>query len=132
MRVTLSQPLISCTRRISTPYSSPASMNVKYCSLLSADRSAPAVAFVVLMIQTPQKSTVPYNSPPRRRGPPAALRGVRRHFTALLGHRANEVGDVDDQCHRAVAEDGRACDTRDRLEIRLEALDDNLLLRQKV
>src|ERR1700676_5130802 len=107
MRVTLSQPLISCTRRMSTPYSSPASMNVKYCSLLSAaDLSAPAVPFGVLIISIPPLL--------------GTSRGVRRHCAdALLGNRAYKARNIDDQGHRTVAQDGRAGDTRHRLEIGL-------------
>src|SRR5271170_6826153 len=121
MRVTLSQPLISCTRRMSTPYSSPASMNVKYCSLVSAaDLSAPAVVFAVLISSIPPKYA--YESC-----------GVCRHrAAAALDGFADEVRNIDDQSHRTVAQDGRAGNSRHRLEIRLEALDDNLLLREKI
>src|SRR6266851_4878193 len=58
------------------------------------------------------------------------MRRDRAH--ALLGSRADEARDIDDQSHRAVAQNGRAGDARHRFEIRLKALDDDLLLREKV
>src|ERR1700675_4938643 len=130
MRVTLSQPLISCTRRISTPYSSPASMKVKYCSLDSAaDLSALAVAFAVLIGSIPPKKIPASKS--RAESRPLSC-GVRGHGAAALDGFTDEVRDIDDQSHRTVAQNGRAGNARHRLEIRLEALSHPLLLRQQI
>src|SRR5277367_3811737 len=130
MRVTLSQPLISCTRRISIPYSSPASMNVKYCSLLSAaDLSAPATAFAILISAIPPQCRCD-SAHVFALKPADASCGVR----AAAGDdgSADEVRNVDNQRYRAVAENGRAGNSRHRLEVRLQTLDDDLLLRQKI
>src|SRR5271169_3365198 len=112
MRVTLSQPLISCTRRMSTPYSSPASMKVKYCSLVSAaDLSAFAVVFAVLIGSIPPKNSYLEFESAR---PVSLSCGVRGHFAAALDGITDEVRNIDDQSHRAVAQDGRAGDSRHR------------------
>src|SRR5271167_3129380 len=118
---------------MSTPYSSPASMNVKYCSHVSAAvLSAPAVAFAVLIGSIPPKCRPRIQTACRRHERPDASCGVRRDRAAALDGCADEVRNVDDQRHPAVAQDGRAGNPGYRLEIRLEALDDDLLLRKKI
>src|ERR1700722_6907835 len=122
MRVTLSQPLISCTRSMSTPYSSPASMNVKYCSLASvAGLSATVAALAVLMISIPPKRPA-LDSRCVRRGRPAGR----------IGRRADQIGHIDDEGHCSVPQNGCTGDSHHRLEVGLQALDDDLLLREKV
>src|SRR5882672_914855 len=51
---------------------------------------------------------------------------------ALFGSRADEARGVDDQSHRTVAQNGRTGDSRHRFEIGLKALDDDLLLCEKI
>src|SRR5579863_4558414 len=63
---------------------------------------------------------------------PCHLSRVRRNRAAAVLHRADQARDIDDQSHGAVAQNGRTGDSRHRFEIRLETLDDDLLLREQV
>src|SRR5271154_6717916 len=69
------------------------------------------------------------NSPPLTR---ASGRVCRNGAAALSDHRADQARDIDDQRHGAVAQNGGAGDSRHRFEIRFEALDDDLLLREQI
>src|SRR5277367_5449116 len=70
---------------------------------------------------------------PTHRRHPCYLSRVRRNRAgALFDHRADQARDIDDQSHGAVAQNGCTCDTRHRFEIRFEALDDDLLLREQI
>jgi hypothetical protein len=45
---------------------------------------------------------------------------------------ADQTGDVENQRHGAIAVNGRAREARHLLEMRIKALDDNLLLREEL
>src|SRR5579859_6385667 len=134
MRVTLSNPLISWTRRMSTPYSSPASINVKYCSLNPVATLSPPFPVVAVFMIPP--SSARHTKTRTAHSVPSA-RQSRTHVPSQspplsLEDGVYQVRHVDDERHRSVAQNCCAGDTGHGLEIRLEALDHDLLLREQI
>src|SRR5262245_38587852 len=109
MGIGLDQPRISCTRRMSTPYSSPSTMKVSSCSLSEPGLPRPS---------NPAAIGALLSRGARARGP--------------LPRELADATDVQDERDGAVAQDGGPGEPHHVLVVVLQVLHHHLLLRQEL